>query len=86
MGILNVFPFLGGMVFQQISGYLFGRLGDTKTIGQPRYAYQVLFFSLAVAILVSIFASLALIKQLKVLARRKGRKASLSEELGMLEY
>jgi sugar phosphate permease len=55
-GLVNMFPFAAGAVFQPILGYVLeshGRVNDAFTIQGYRYAFMVLFVCGAVALIAS---------------------------------
>ena len=57
-GIVNLFPFAGGAVFQPLLGYVlehYGRVGANFTLMGYRMAFLVLFASAIVALLSSLF-------------------------------
>jgi sugar phosphate permease len=57
-GIVNLFPFAGGAVFQPLLGYVlehYGRVGPSFTLMGYQRAFQVLFFSGLITFIASIF-------------------------------
>ena len=65
-GIVNLFPFAGGAVFQPVLGFVLehhGRVGSNFTLMGYRKAFLVLFISAAVALVSSLFIKETLKKQ-----------------------
>jgi sugar phosphate permease len=57
-GLVNLFPFAGGAVFQPILGYVLeaqGRVNDAFTIQGYQYAFMVLFACGTIALVASFF-------------------------------
>jgi sugar phosphate permease len=57
-GLVNLFPFAGGAVFQPILGYVLekqGRVGDAFTVAGYRNAFLVLFACALIALIASLF-------------------------------
>jgi sugar phosphate permease len=57
-GLLNLFPFLGGALFQPLLGHLLergGRIGDAFTVAGYRHAFLALFFCAVIAFVASLF-------------------------------
>ena len=57
-GLVNLFPFAGGAVFQPILGYVLekqGRVGDAFTVAGYRNAFLVLFACGLIALIASLF-------------------------------
>jgi len=57
-GLVNIFPFAAGAVFQPILGYVLesqGRVNDAFTLQGYRYAFMVLFTCGAIALIASFF-------------------------------
>jgi len=57
-GIVNLFPFAGGAIFQPILGFILekqGRIGESFTVEGYRQAFLVLFFCAAAALAASLF-------------------------------
>ena len=65
-GIVNLFPFAGGAVFQPVLGYVleyYGRTGTNFTLVGYQRAFQVLFFSGLIALIASFFIKETLKKE-----------------------
>jgi len=57
VGLANLFPFLGGAIFQPVLGYILesqGRVGDAFTLAGYQQAFLLLFGSAVVAFLSSL--------------------------------
>jgi len=65
-GLVNIFPFFGGAVFQPILGYILeshGRVQNAFTPAGYRQAFFLLFFSAGIALIASLFLQETLIKE-----------------------
>jgi len=65
-GLVNLFPFAGGAVFQPVLGYVLertGRAGDAFTLAGYQNAFWVLFLCAVVALLASLFMKETMARQ-----------------------
>jgi MFS family permease len=67
IGLVNIFPFAGGAVFQPLLGYILekhGRIEGAFTLDGYQQAFLVLFFCGIIALLASLFLKETMQKEL----------------------
>ena len=65
-GLVNLFPFLGGAIFQPLLGYILdgqGKVGESYTVQGYQYAFLVLFVCGLIAFIASLFLKETLVRE-----------------------